>query len=935
MEESSVIQEFILETTHVLQTVEQDLLSLERASDVGTLSRVFRSLHSIKGSSSFLELAAIEKLSHHAETLLDLLRKDKRKLTPPMNDALLKCVDQLREMLQQPDFGQTINLDATLASLESFIKGEPPAPPPPKPAPVLDAPVTGSTVHTRIQSILPSIPASILPETIPPIPSPPPTPPLVAASPPPSINVSVSVPVKSGEASANSSPRIEVMVNPPVNMTASLPPKSVTSAAKPAPEPEPAEEDKMMRVRVKFLDDLLQLTGNMVMARNQLLAKYNFADDPAFITLSQCVTEVHKTIVQTRMNPIGSLFDRCERLVRDLSRQLAKEVKLEITGRELELDRSVLESFADPLMHLLRNGMDHGLEATADRQAVGKPRTGLLKLGAREQSGEVILSLADDGRGIDLDAVKDKAVAKGLIPASRAAMLNRRGIMDLLFMPGFSTRDDVTSLSGRGVGLDVVRTNIEQLGGIVEVDSNLGQGTTFTARIPLTQALVSSSLISAIIVKSGEQRYAIPQTAVDEIIRVNPEGDRDRIHRISGQSVYQLRDQVLPVVSLTEVLGLPVQEEGDGARILIVMQFRGQLFGLQVEGILGVEEIVVRPLPELVRHCKIFTGHTVMGDGRVALILDGNGIISHRKLVFADEFHNRHNGHAAERSDGPQRLVVFSFADDEFFAIPLEMVSYIEKISTAAIKKVGAREFIQVNQRTMPILRIDKVMSVSAMTPHKEAYLIIPARVNYPIAVLAGRSVSVVDVAEHYESRLSDGRGMLGTFMHQDRLVMLLDLYHLFERHSPDQFRSSPLETRPAHILVAEDSPFFQNLIRSYLENPPRRLTIVANGRLALELLQASPEEFDILVSDIEMPEMDGFELVKKVRLDARLRTLPVIAVTSLATTEHIERGLREGFDSYLIKIDKEQLVKTIERNIERGMQHRAVTKALANRAEG
>jgi len=887
VDESSVVREFVLETTHVLQTVEQDLLSLEKGPDPAALARVFRSLHSIKGSSSFLELAAIERLSHHAETLLDLLRRDRRVLTPPMADALLKCVDLLRDMVGREDFGQGVDIEPTVALLERFTrKDDAPAAiePPLAPAPVVVAPRTAvaeispDTTRTRVGVIAPAHAG----------------------------NGSVAAPARAPEP----------------------PPQPLSALVTKAPEPEPAEEDKLMRVRVKFLDDLLQLTGNMVMARNQLLAKYDFAADPAFVTLSQCVTEVHKTIVQTRMNPIGALFDRCERLVRDVARQLGREVKLETSGRDLELDRSVLEAFADPLTHLIRNGVDHGLESAIERQAAGKPKAGLLKLTAREQSGEVILSLEDDGRGIDPDRVKEKAVAKGIVSAGHAAGLTRRGVLDLLFHAGFSTRDEVTALSGRGVGLDVVRNNVEKLGGVVEVDSVLGRGTTFTARIPLTQALVSSSLISALVVTSGGERYAIPQTAVDEIIRVSSQDDRDRLRLVNGRWVYRLRDQVLPVVPLADVLGAPASD-GAEARLLVVMQFRGNLFGLRVDAILGVEEIVVRPLPELVRHCGIFTGHTVMGDGRVALILDGNGIITHQKLAFADD-DGPAIGQVAERVDGPQRLVVFNFAADERFAIPLEMVSYIEKISTAAIKKVGSREFVQVNQRTMPVMRLDKVMGVSAMPAYEDAHLIIPARVNYPIAVLAGQSVVVADVAEQYESRLSDGRGMLGTFMHRGDLVMLLDLYHLFEKHSPEQFRSRPLELQPAHVLLAEDSPFFQNLIKSYLENPPRKLTVVGDGKQAWDLLQAHPEEFDILVTDIEMPEMDGFELVKRVRHDPQLRGLPVIAVTSLATPEHIERGLREGFDSYLVKIDKEELIKTMDKHLGKSPRPRAVAKGGA-----
>ena len=880
MEEPSVIREFVLETSHALRTVEQDLLILERGPDAAALSRVFRALHSIKGSSGYLELASIERLSHQAETLLDLVRKGARPLTAAMNDVLLRCVDHLRELMALPDFGQNADVGETVAALESLIRGD-------------EVPVTPVTVP-------------------PPEPSPPPVP----------VPLPLSVPGTNGHA-----PHPRYVSVPP----AVTPVTPVVSSA-PHAEPAAGDDDKMMRVRVKFLDDLLQLTGNMVMARNQLLARNGFADDPAFVTLSQCVTEVHKTIVRTRMNPIGTLFDRCERLVRDLCRQLDREVRLEISGRELQLDRSVLDSFADPLTHLIRNALDHGLESPAEREAAGKPRVGVLRLGAVERSGEVILSVEDDGRGIDLARIAESAVGKGLVSAARAPYLSRRATLDLLFQPGFSTRDEVTTLSGRGVGLDVVRTNIQKLGGTVEAEGSPGRGALFTARIPLAQALVSSSLISAIIVRCGEQRFAIPQTAVDEIIRLDSR--TDLIRQINGRAICQLRDQVLPVVHLAEALGVPAAGEDDG-RILIMMQFRDRLFGVRTGAILGVEEIVVRPLPELVRGVGLFSGHTVMGDGRVALILDANGIIQRQGLVFAGEDSDAHPSLAAGRNEGPQRLVVFNFAEDEHFAIPLEMVSYVEKIPTSAIKRVGAREFIQVNQRTMPLMRLDKVMSVGAMPACSDACVIIPARVSYPIAVLAGRSVRVVEVAEQYESRLSDGHGMLGTFTHGDDLVMLIDLYHLFERHSPEKFHTVSQERRPAHILLAEDSPFFQNLIRSYLENPPRHLTIAGNGRIAWEILQARPDEFDLLVTDIEMPEMDGFELVRKIRHDERLRSLPVIAVTSLASSQHIDRGMREGFDSYLVKIDKEQLLKTIARHLDRGVRRRPGLEGVPGKAEG
>lgn len=972
----SLLQEFVLESSASLEKVEQDLLALERTADPAAINRMFRALHSIKGSSAFLELHAIERLSHQAETLLDLLRQKKRPLTAATIDALLQCVDLLRQMLQRTDHGAGLDIAPVLGRLSEFIRE------PASPAPPFSPAITNTIPAAEIQSVpAPAVPFGSLSGSgiVKGIPIGSGEIPLGATviienqggirmsadgSNVASTMIAASAPINSPWAAApphqaTGSGNGDVLGSSairPAALDASTPsgangsalpplPREVTdSSAGPSPallrgdgkEGEISADEKLMRVRVKFLDDLLQLTGNMVMARNQLLSKYNFADDPAFLTLSQCVTQVHKTIVQTRMQPIGTLFDRCERLTRDLARQLGKEVALEVHGRDLELDRSVLEVFSDPLTHLLRNALDHGLETPAERQAVGKTRTGHLKLTARQQGAEIILSLEDDGRGIDAERIREKAVSRGLVTAERANTLNQRALLDFIFYSGFSTRDEVTSLSGRGVGLDVVRTNLESLGGIVEVQSSVGKGSAFIARLPLTQALVSSSLISALVVKCADERYAIPQTAVDEIIKIDPRSERDRIRMLNGRMVYQLRDTVLPVVSLREVLeaGVASGAEESREKILVVIQFRQQLFGLLVDVILGVDEIVVRPLPELVKQCGIFSGHTVMGDGQIALILDSGGIVERQQLVFSDDSTTRSLLQAQrELVEGDQRLVVFSYADTEFFAIPLEMVSLIEKVSLADIRRVGAQEYIQVMQRTLPLLRLDKVMGVGGLPKLAETCVLVPARVSYPIAVLTGRRVAVVDAVQNYEARLSDGQGVLGTFMHEGNLVMVLDLYRLFERHSPDRFQLSPVEQRPAQILVAEDSPFFQNLIRSYLEHPPRRLTVVGDGQEALELLQAHPDDFDVLVSDIEMPRMDGFELVQKIRSDPALRTLPVIAVTSLATPEHVERGLREGFDSYLIKIDKEQLVTTIDRHLERGAKHRA---ALASqRREG
>ncbi|WP_437230976.1 hybrid sensor histidine kinase/response regulator [Planctomicrobium sp. SH661] len=904
----SLLQEFVLEASHSLETVEQELLTLAKTSDPNVIQRIFRALHSIKGSSTFLELRSIERVAHQAESLLDPLRLKQREVTPEVVDTLLQCIDDLQKMLRDVDQGEsdvsTAESESQSANTQSWnpqaIGQQTPA--------SANGESLATTMMISRQEIAPAALGGLLPspgvakniDARPSISSPAND----STSPPPALGRTFSTTASSEDAIA-----LKSLSKKPARAGGDSGEK----------EGDKGSEERYMRVKVGFLDELLQLTGNMVMARNQLLTKYDFPDDPSFLTLSQCVTKVHKSIVQTRMQTIGTLFDRCERLVHDLCRQLGKEATLFVHGRDLELDRSVLESFADPLMHLIRNAVDHGLESPADRQAADKPRAGTLKLSARQQGSEIVLILEDDGKGINPQEIKQKAVSRNLISQEEADAMPYRQIVDLIFRSGFSTREEVSTVSGRGVGLDVVRNNLEAMGGVVEVQSTIGKGTVFVARVPLAHALISSSLISALIIAQDDERFAIPQTSIDEIIKVDRSIENSQLKILNGRMVYQLREMLLPVIPLDLVLHEEQVEpriEDQLGRVLVVMQYRQKMFGLIVDSIVGVEEIVVRPLPELVKGSKVFSAHTVRGDGQVALILDSAGIIESESFHFAET--GGALAPALRNFDEPvnvsQRLVVFSYADHEHYAVPLEMISLIEKVNLKQLRRVGGQEYLQIMQRTLPVMRLDQVMGVDPLADLEDAYVLIPARVSFPIAILAGRHVSVVDAVEQYESRLSDGQGMLGTFMDQDRLVMLLDLYRLFERHSPERFRQTPIEQKPAHILVAEDSSFFQNLLRSYLENPPRKLTIASDGQQALEILQSRPHEFDLVISDIEMPRMDGFELVQKIRMDPRLRNLPVLAMTSLASPEHMERGLREGFDSYMIKIDKEQLLTTLDR---------------------
>ncbi len=471
----------------------------------------------------------------------------------------------------------------------------------------------------------------------------------------------------------------------------------------------------------------------------------------------------------------------------------------------------------------------------------------------------------------------------------------------LIFQPGFSTKDQATDLSGRGVGMDVVRNNIESVGGSIDVQTRVGSGTTFSAILPLAKALVSSSLTKALIVDIAQQRFAIPETAVSEIIRFDGCA-RENVVQVDGEYVYQLRDQLVALVDLRQALSIgqtqdtwldvnkPVETlSNDEQPCLVVLQYRKHLFGAVVDHVTGIQEIIVRGSPKLLQNCQVYSGHTVLGNGRVSLILDINGIVNKLNLKFIDRKTKalpalvdttRNAGSVSAK----QKMVIFSYADNEYFAIPLELVAIIERVDTGLIKTVGTKEYIQIKAETISVMRLNSFLQINAIDPNRrDCCLIRPAAISYPIGILTGPDVSVVEVDDKFESRLNDSHGVVGTFLHNNRLVMLLDLFSVFERHAPDKLKAAEIKTGKARILVAEDSLFFRKLITQYIAREEWTVDIVCDGLEAWEKLQAEPGRFDLVISDINMPRMDGFQLATRIREDRRFDQMPLVALTTMS----------------------------------------------------
>ncbi len=1014
--DASLIADFVSEGIKGLREIESDLLTLERGddNDPEIVNRIFRVAHTIKGSASYLKLDHLVEVAHRAEALLELIRSGARKVDSLASDAILAAVDALRSMLDSDDLGRGYDFSNALSRLNTALESDGSS----GSSHALSAEDIASIkkassgrgfvfrfqldmekIHQAIDikegvvvglSSIGKILHASMPleqidrctlgicylyiETV-----------LDADLLCDHFNLAQDCVVRvdiaklqpSGDAtgrSLNTSAaekkveRVEAdktpatIVRKQLSDTQLSPPPSAGNAAPPtvaakptapgrpavpvksipqdcedgqggiaksAGKASPAVAEQTMRVPVTILHKLLELTGTMVMARNQLMNEFDFSASTAFRTLSQSISGVHETVIETRMQTTGSLFERYRRVVRDLSRQLGKEVALHIEGGDLELDRTILESFADPLTHLIRNSMDHALETPQEREAAGKNRQGNIFLRSYIHSGEIILAVEDDGRGINADRVCEKAVSKGILTQSAADGLTERDKIMLIFQPGFSTKDQATDVSGRGVGMDVVRNNIESVGGSIDVQTRIGAGTTFSAILPLAKALVSSSLTKALIVDIQSERFAIPETAVSEIIRYD-EKARTNIVRVDGEFVYQLRDQLVALVDLRQALDMDADAGGkregqfgtaDENACLVVLQFRKHLFGAIVDNVLGIQEIIVRGTPKLLQNCTVFCGHTVLGTGRVAMILDINGLVKKLELEFTENVPKVRGPATATNKDtaaptnkrATQKMVVFSYAESEYFAIPLELVAIVERISLDDLRMIGAREYVQIKSETISIMRLDKFLPISPYSDsRKDCCLIRPAAVSFPIGILTGPDVSVIEVDDNFESRLGDDKGIVGTFLHDNRLVMLLDVFSVFEKHSPDKLMMQEVKTGKARILVAEDSLFFRKLIAQYIQREEWSVEIVNDGLEAWEKLQSEPKRYNLVISDINMPRLDGFKLAERIREDRRFDMLPLVALTTLSDDHFREKGLNLGFDRYVVKIDKSQVRSTV-----------------------
>jgi two-component system chemotaxis sensor kinase CheA len=737
-DDAEIIAEFLVESHENLDQLDRDLVELEKEpGSRELLSSIFRTIHTIKGTSGFLALHRLEALTHVGENLLSRLRDGEMVMTPYVAEVLLAMVDTVRALLDSveasgTDTGGDVDVDGVVARLRAVLEGEADQ----------DAAVAGESVEAAETAEPAEAPeAAVVPEATQATeaaeaPCPAPAEPVAEAAPDP-------VPEPSGEAGA-SDPDAETGRRGVV--------------------------DSSVRVDVDLLDSLVQLVGELVLTRNQVLQRTEGQDDVELVRAVQrldlVASELQEGIMKTRMQPIGQVWSKMPRIVRDLAVQLGREVDLRMEGHETELDRSLLEALKGPLTHLVRNALDHGIERPDVRAAAGKPAQGRLLLRAFHESGQVVIEISDDGAGIDPDRIAAVAIERGLITRERAARMEPREIVNLIFRPGFSTAAEVTNVSGRGVGMDVVRTNIERIGGTVDLQSQAGQGTTCRVRIPLTLAI-----IPALVVGQQGETYAIPQANLVELVRLEGEDLERSVEVLAGAPVLRLRGHLLPLVTLAEVLGRP-RPEAD-ALTVVVVQADGQRFGLCVEEVHDTQEIVVKPIGRQLKSLPTYAGATIMGDGRVALILDVPGIAHAQGIGQVAEAETEAQ---ADESAESTALLVLEVSNGRRAALPLREVSRLEEFDVARIERAGNAEAVQYRDGILPLVRLTSAIGLDeTVREDDQVSVVVHESEDRRVGIVIDRVLDVVDAAI-VRSEVGRRAGVLGSAVIQDRVTDLVDL---------------------------------------------------------------------------------------------------------------------------------------------------------------
>lgn len=902
-----LLSEFLTETNENIGIVDASLVVLEQdPSDESHIDSIFRLVHTIKGTCGFLGLPRLEAVAHAGENVLGKIRDKELTVTTDVVTLILEAMDAIKDILAtiEETEEEPAGNDADLISrLNDAAFGE----------------VANETTPATEQD---EVPAGMVSEAE-----------LEAAfqaAEGPDNDVTESglrpgeVSLEELEAAFQAAEGPDDVIALPT-ATQEEPPREEKKSAAEKTSKESSIANQSIRVNVQMLENLMTMVSELVLTRNQLLQMVRGMDDNEFTVplqrLSHVTTELQEGLMKTRMQPIGNAWSKLPRIVRDLSHDLGKKIDLVMHGAETELDRQVLELIKDPLTHMVRNSADHGLEVTEDRLAAGKSEAGKIILEAFHEGGHIIITITDDGRGLNSEKIKRKVIDSGLASEAELSGMSKQQIHNFIMRAGFSTAEKVTNVSGRGVGMDVVRSNIEKIGGTIALTSEEGVGSTFTIKIPLTLAIVS-----ALIVECCGERFAIPQTSVVELVRASTNSSSDHtIEMINASPVLRLRDHLLPLVHLSEIMRLEtaadeVADRSDvkgSEEFIIVIQVASFVFGIVVDRVFDTEEIVVKPIAPILKNLSIFSGNTILGDGSVIMILDPNGIAAMSgDAAVTSESSSKEEISQTQVLDEKIALLVFRAGGKDPKAVPLSLVARLEEIDVGTIEVANGKKVVQYRGQLMPLTTIDDTLEVKE--EGRQAVLVFSDQ-DRSMGLVVDEIIDIVE--DHLDvEMISERDGFVGSAVIRGKATDIVDVGYCLNKCfgswiGESQARPFGHSSEKQKVLLVDDSPFFRNMLVPLLKTAGYDVSTAVNGVDALKK-RDSGEKFDIIISDIEMPEMDGFSFAEEVKGDDRWNATPIVALSSHTTPGDFDRGRAVGFSDYVAKFDRDSLMSALSQTL-------------------
>lgn len=906
-----LISEFLAETSEGLSVLDLELVRLEKdPNDQEILGNIFRVMHTIKGTCGFLGLPRLESVAHAGENILGKIRDGELSASPDIISKVLEAIDRIKSIIvhlesegAEPE-GDDSQLIATLNQCAGGAAAG-------HSADVMEV-VTAETTETT---------EAVETET---------------AVAPVEMTAAAEDPFSFEALAANPPAEVvpEVVAENPTPVPAPvLANENMQKPVEAAPKPKAKEQkenkaggggggsNQTIRVNIDVLEKLMQTVSELVLTRNQMLQILRTNASSPFISplqrLNHITSELQEQVMKTRMQPISSAWTPFPRLVRDLSHDLGKKIELHQVGAETELDRQLLEFIKDPLTHMVRNSCDHGIETPEERVASGKSETGNLTLSAYHEGGHIIIEIRDDGKGISTDRIRAKAIANGLAKEEELATMSKQQILQFIFKAGFSTAEKVTAVSGRGVGMDVVKTNIEKISGTIELESEEGKGSTFKIKIPLTLAIMP-----VLIVEASKQRFAIPQANVIEMVRAGNQSEHV-IEEINDRPLLRLRGQLLPLISLSETLKL--DKIADKPKSFVVICEVGRFhYGIIVDKVFDTEEIVVKPVSPVLQHIHLYSGSTILGDGSVIMILDPNGLARTTgelpvRAALGDNAKSLHDLEDEQRT----RFIIFKTEKDDGApkVVPLELVTRLEELDASNIEYSSDGPVIQYRDGLMFLMQLD------ADNPIPEEgilQIIVFVDRNKTMGLIVSE---IIDIVEHHVKATAESScdGFLGNIVIEGRTCGLIDVGYYFKRIFPSLHVHSEKVIEAIglpHLLFVDDSPFFRKFIPPALISAGYRVTTVEDSKQALEVLQKNGKRFSAIITDMNMPGMNGAEFAKICKNDNELAHIPVVALTSQSSEQMAAYIDDEALNGYVSKTNHTELLSTI-------------SKLLAERMEG